>query len=47
MDMGRTAVNTLGNCLATAIIGKWEGEVDFEKADREALSGVAVEVATH
>jgi proton glutamate symport protein len=47
MDMGRTAVNTLGNCLATAIIGKWEGEVDFEKADREALSGGAVEVATH
>lgn len=47
MDMGRTAVNTLGNCLATAIIGKWEGEVDFEKADREAMNGGTIEVATH
>ena len=24
MDMGRTAVNVLGNCVATAAIGKWE-----------------------
>jgi proton glutamate symport protein len=29
MDMGRTATNTLGNCLATAIVGQWEGETDF------------------
>ncbi|HRI00446.1 MAG TPA: cation:dicarboxylase symporter family transporter [Saprospiraceae bacterium] len=27
MDMARTAVNTLGNCLATAVIAKWEGEL--------------------
>jgi len=26
MDMGRTAVNVIGNCLATAVIAKWEGE---------------------
>jgi proton glutamate symport protein len=26
MDMGRTATNLLGNCLATAVITKWEGE---------------------
>ena len=25
MDMGRTAVNVLGNCVATAAMGKWEG----------------------
>ncbi len=25
MDMGRTAVNLLGNCLATAVIARWEG----------------------
>jgi proton glutamate symport protein len=31
MDMGRTATNTLGNCLATAIIGKWENEVSFDE----------------
>ena len=26
LDMGRTAVNVIGNCLATVIIAKWEGE---------------------
>lgn len=25
MDMGRTSVNLLGNCLATAVIARWEG----------------------
>ena len=28
MDMGRTSVNVLGNCLATAVIAKWEGEFE-------------------
>jgi proton glutamate symport protein len=27
MDMARTAVNTLGNCLATAVIARWENEL--------------------
>jgi proton glutamate symport protein len=27
MDMGRTSVNLIGNCLATYVIAKWEGEV--------------------
>lgn len=31
MDMARTSVNVTGNCLATAVIGKWEGEYDPEK----------------
>lgn len=31
MDMARTSVNVIGNCLATAVIGKWEGETDFSK----------------
>lgn len=26
MDMARTSVNVLGNCLATAVIAQWEGE---------------------
>lgn len=26
MDMARTSVNVMGNCLATIIIAKWEGE---------------------
>ncbi|MGE5646706.1 MAG: dicarboxylate/amino acid:cation symporter [Acidobacteriota bacterium] len=25
MDMARTSVNVLGNCLATAVVGRWEG----------------------
>jgi proton glutamate symport protein len=26
MDMARTSVNMLGNCLATAVMARWEGE---------------------
>jgi proton glutamate symport protein len=26
MDMGRTAVNVTGNCVATAVVARWEGE---------------------
>ena len=25
MDMARTSVNVLGNCLATAVVARWEG----------------------
>jgi proton glutamate symport protein len=28
LDMGRTGVNVLGNCLATVVMAKWEGEFD-------------------
>lgn len=28
MDMARTSVNVIGNCLATWVIGRWEGEID-------------------
>ena len=31
MDMARTSVNVLGNCLATAVIARWEGEFNPEK----------------
>ena len=27
MDMARTSVNVIGNCLATAVIARWEGEM--------------------
>ena len=27
MDMARTSVNLLGNCLATVVLARWEGEV--------------------
>ena len=26
MDMGRTAMNIIGNCLAAAVVARWEGE---------------------
>jgi proton glutamate symport protein len=31
MDMARTAVNVVGNCLATVVIARWEGEFGKEK----------------
>lgn len=36
MDMGRTAVNVIGNCLATAVIARWEGE--FRAGDASAVA---------
>jgi len=35
MDMVRTSVNVLGNCLATAVVARWEG-VQFEPAGTAA-----------
>src|SRR5258705_5747717 len=31
MDMARTTVNLVGNCLATVVIGRWAGELDDPK----------------
>jgi proton glutamate symport protein len=31
MDMARTSVNVIGNCLASAVIGRWEGELDTSR----------------
>jgi len=25
MDMGRTSINVVGNCLASAVVARWEG----------------------
>ena len=30
MDMARTMVNLVGNCLATAVMARWEGELNTE-----------------
>jgi proton glutamate symport protein len=27
LDMGRTTINVVGNCLATAVVARWEGEL--------------------
>jgi len=40
MDMARTSVNVLGNCLATAVVAKWEG-VKIDAAPAAALTGSA------
>ncbi|MDL1914286.1 MAG: cation:dicarboxylase symporter family transporter [Bergeyella sp.] len=32
MDMGRTTVNVIGNCLASVVVSKWENEFDEQKA---------------
>jgi proton glutamate symport protein len=31
LDMGRTAVNVMGNCIATAVVARWEGVLDDEQ----------------
>jgi proton glutamate symport protein len=41
MDMARTATNVLGNCLATAVIARWEGELGKETPSPTALDAVA------
>jgi proton glutamate symport protein len=30
MDMARTSINVTGNCLATAVVARWEGELDIQ-----------------
>jgi proton glutamate symport protein len=32
MDMGRTCVNVIGNCLATVVVARWEKEFDETRA---------------
>ena len=31
LDMGRTTVNLIGNCVATVVIARWENEFDYDK----------------
>ena len=40
MDMARTAVNVLGNCLATVVVAKWEGDFGQEKPSATVLAAV-------
>ena len=44
LDMGRSATNVVGNSLATAVVAKWEGELEPEaqaQAEIDADEGVA------
>jgi Na+/H+-dicarboxylate symporter len=38
LDMPRTAVNVMGNCLATVVIARWEGETAYREAVVDAPS---------
>ncbi|MBQ7501455.1 dicarboxylate/amino acid:cation symporter [bacterium] len=37
MDMCRTATNVLGNCLASAVVARWEGVLGEPKTDAEEV----------
>ena len=41
LDMARTSVNVLGNCLASVVVARWEGEFDDRKAAAFPASGDA------
>ena len=41
MDMARTTVNVVGNCLASAVIARWEGEFGLEPPSAAVLEGMA------
>jgi proton glutamate symport protein len=40
-DMARTTVNVVGNCLASVVVAKWEGEFGAEPISPVVLEGVA------
>ncbi len=42
MDMGRTGVNLLGNCLATAVIARWEGIPLPSEPEADTIPGVLI-----
>jgi Na+/H+-dicarboxylate symporter len=41
MDMARTSVNVVGNCLATVVIAKWEGDFGTAKPSEAVAEGAA------
>jgi proton glutamate symport protein len=41
MDMARTATNVLGNCLASAVVARWEGELGTETPSPTVMDAMA------
>jgi Na+/H+-dicarboxylate symporter len=41
MDMARTTVNVIGNCLATVVVAKWEGEYPATESGETADAALA------
>ena len=47
MDMARTSINLVGNCLATVVMARWEGAFELSDADTpvvDAMEGQALRV---
>ncbi|MDB4917126.1 MAG: gltP [Gemmatimonadetes bacterium] len=47
MDMARTSLNVVGNCLATVVMARWEGSFELSSEDTpvaDALAGSALHV---
>ena len=40
MDMVRTSLNVVGNCLATVVVARWEGEFDPQEAELDLSASV-------
>jgi len=40
MDMARTAVNVAGNCLATVVIARWEGEFPSKLSRKPQIEAI-------
>lgn len=40
-DMARTTVNVVGNCLASVVVAKWEGQFGLEVPSEVVLEGMA------
>ena len=45
MDMARTATNVIGNCMATVVVARWEGE--FNEKGNEMVEPVAATAAPY
>ena len=45
MDMARTSTNVLGNCLATVVIARWEGE--FNDEGNEFIAPIDPSISAH
>lgn len=43
MDMARTTINLVGNCLASTVIARWEGEETFTDPNNTAFSTTEIE----
>jgi proton glutamate symport protein len=47
MDMARTSINLVGNCLATVVMARWEGSFDLTEEDTpvaDAMAGAPLSV---